>query len=65
MADLLAQFDLAEKAQSTRGERDEAALGDGSSGARNQLNPFDGDQLQPSSGYTMQVYTHHSCLDPP
>jgi hypothetical protein len=49
MADLLAQFDIVERAELARnriGDRDDAVLGGGGDGARGSLNPFDDQELQ-------------------
>ena len=51
MSDLLAQFDIADRAEQARrrgGERDEAILGGGGTIAADSLNPFDGPELQSS-----------------
>lgn len=45
MADLLTQFDIVERAEQARNKRRDRDLGDdGSSGARDILNPFDEEQ---------------------
>lgn len=49
MADLLAQFDIVERAElerSRRADRDDAVLGVGRDGARSSLNPFDDQEMQ-------------------
>lgn len=50
MADLLAQFDIVERAElerSRRADRDDVVLGIGRVGGRGSLNPFDDQEMQP------------------
>lgn len=60
MADILAQFEIvdrAEQARSRRGDRDEAVLGGGGDGTRDSLNPFDDQDLQsPVASLQVIVY---------
>lgn len=50
MADLLAQFDIVERAELERSRRagrdDDAVLGGGRDGVRSSLNPFDDQEMQ-------------------
>ena len=57
MSDLLAQFDIVDRAEQARHgsrERDEAILGGGGDGVGDSLNPFSGPELQ-SPVAAMQV----------
>ena len=66
MADLLAQFDSVERAEQARrrrGDRDEAILGGGVDGSRDNLNPFDDQELHsPVAAMQVVFMSSRSCV---